>query len=67
LSGTVVLRIVVNAEGYAENITVVRKLGLGLDEKAVEAMQKWRFKPASGPDGTPVATVVPVEVTFRLR
>jgi TonB family protein len=66
LSGGVVLRIVVTAEGNAENITVVRNLGLGLDEKAVEAVQKWRFKPASGPDGNPVATVVPVEVTFRL-
>ena len=67
LSGSVVLRLVVTAEGTAENITVVRKLGLGLDEKAVEAVQQWRFKPASGPDGNPVATVVPVEVTFRLR
>jgi len=67
LSGSVVLRLVVTAEGNAENITVVSKLGLGLDEKAVEAVQQWRFKPASDPDGNPVATVVPVEVTFRLR
>jgi TonB family protein len=67
LSGSVVLRIVVNAEGNAEEITVVKKLGMGLDEKAIETVKNWRFKPADGPDGNPVASVVPIEVTFRLR
>ena len=37
-----------------------------LEEKAVEAVRGWRFKPAIGPNGKPVATLVPVEVTFRL-
>jgi protein TonB len=45
---------------------VVKGPGLGLEEKAVEAVKQWRFKPALGPSGKPVAVVVPIEVTFRL-
>jgi TonB family protein len=40
--------------------------GNGLEEKAIEAVRSWRFRPAVGPDGHPVATMVPIEVTFRL-
>ena len=65
-SGSVMLSIVVNTDGKAEDIKVVKSLGMGLDEKAVEAVRKWRFKPAMK-DGTPVAAKVPIQVTFRLR
>jgi TonB family protein len=41
-------------------------LGYGLDEEAYNTIKKWKFKPATEKDGTPVAAVVPVEVTFRL-
>ena len=37
------LSIVVNTDGKAEQIKVVKSLGMGLDEKAIEAVQKWRF------------------------
>ena len=63
--GVVVLSVVVTSEGKATNIQVIKGPGLGLDEKAVEAVRKWRFKPAMK-DGMPVATKVPLEVTFRL-
>jgi TonB family protein len=66
-SGSVVLQVVVTAEGRAENISVVRKAGYGLEQNAIETVKKWQFRPAKGPDGNPVATVVPVEVTFRIR
>lgn len=66
-NGSFVLRIIVTADGRAENVTVGKGPGLGLEESAIEAVSKWRFKPAHGPDGNPVATLVPVEVTFRLR
>jgi periplasmic protein TonB len=46
-------------------LKVVRALGLGLDEKAIEAVQKWRFKPGVK-DGRPVAVAATVEVNFRL-
>jgi len=64
--GVVVLSVVVTTEGKATNIQVTKGPGLGLDEKAVDAVRKWRFKPAMK-DGKPVPTKVPIEVTFRLK
>jgi len=66
-NGSVVLQVVVTADGRAENISVVRKAGYGLEQNAIETVKKWQFRPARGPDGDPVATVVPIEVTFRIK
>jgi protein TonB len=63
--GTVVLMIVVDDKGMPRSIRVVRPLGLGLDEKAIEAVQKWRFRPAMK-DGHAVNVEATVEVNFRL-
>jgi len=63
--GTVVLWIVVDAQGNVADCRVVKPLGLGLDEKAVEGVKVWKFKPAMR-NGTPVAVRVMMEVTFRL-
>jgi TonB family protein len=64
-SGTVLLSIVVDEHGLPRNIKVVRPLGLGLDEKAIEAVSHWRFRPGMK-GGRPVATQAQVEVNFRL-
>jgi TonB family protein len=61
-----VLQAVITPDGRATEIEVVKGPGLGLEEKAVEAVKTWRFKPAIGPNGKPVAVIVPIEVTFRL-
>jgi TonB family protein len=63
--GTVLLSIVVDETGKTRDIKVLRALGLGLDEKAIEAVMKWRFRPAVK-DGKPVAVAANVEVNFRL-
>lgn len=63
--GAVLLSIVILPDGTTTNIRVIRPLGLGLDEKAIEAVQKWRFRP-SMKDGKPVAVSANVEVNFRL-
>lgn len=63
--GSVTLQIVVNEKGEPTDIRVVKKLGLGLDEKAIEAVAKWRFKPGMK-DGKPVAVIATIEVSFRL-
>jgi len=63
--GTVVLWIVVDAQGNVSDVRVVKPLGLGLDEKAVDTVRTWRFKPALR-NGVPVAVRVGVEVSFRL-
>jgi TonB family protein len=63
--GTVILSIIIDEAGLPRNFRVVRPLGLGLDEKAIEAVQKWRFRPGYK-DGKPVAVMANVEVNFRL-
>src|SRR3569623_512417 len=64
-SGSVLLSIVVNTDGKAEDIKIVKSLGMGLDEKAIEAVQKWRFRPGKN-KGTPVKVKAQIEVNFRL-
>ena len=66
IEGTVVLTVEVNRDGLAQNIKVVRSLGMGLDEKAIEAVRKWKFKPGEK-DGRPVVVAATIEVHFRLR
>ncbi len=63
--GTVVLYVVVDEKGNPRDLKVVRALGLGLDQKAIEAVQKWRFKPGLK-DGKPVPVAAQIEVNFRL-
>jgi periplasmic protein TonB len=63
--GTCVLGLIVGADGRPTNIHVVTSLGMGLDEKAMEAVRNWKFEPGQK-DGRPVATAVNVEVDFHL-
>jgi periplasmic protein TonB len=63
--GTVVLWLVVGPDGKPRDIKVLRTLGLGLDEKAIEAVKNWRFEPAMK-DNKPVAVQINVEVNFHL-
>jgi periplasmic protein TonB len=63
--GTCVLWLIVGPDGRTRDIKVARTLGLGLDEKAIEAVKQWKFEPAMK-DGKPVAVQINVEVSFRL-
>ena len=63
--GTVLLYIQVDPSGKATNLRVLHSLGLGLDEKAMEAVKKWKFKPGVK-DGKPVTVEAQIEVNFRL-
>jgi periplasmic protein TonB len=63
--GTVVLFVVVDEHGNPRDIRVIRPLGLGLDQKAVEAVEKWKFNPGKK-DGKPVPVQAQIEVNFRL-
>jgi len=63
--GTVMLYVQIDASGHATHIQVVKSLGLGLDEKAIEAVQKWKFSPGKK-DGKPVTVEATIEVNFRL-
>jgi TonB family protein len=66
LQGTVVLYLVIDEKGKVTNPKIQRSLGLGLDEKALECVAKWRFKPGMKSDGTPVSTSATIEVNFRM-
>jgi len=63
--GAVLLSLVVDETGKPIDIKVVRPLGLGLDEKAIEAVSQWKFKPGTL-NGKPVKVQAQIEVTFRL-
>jgi TonB family protein len=64
-NGTVMLKLLVDSDGAPQLVRVVRAIGFGLDEKAVEAVSQWRFIPGTE-NGTPVKVMANVEVTFRL-
>lgn len=63
--GEVTLLVTIGTDGRARNLTVVRSLGMGLDEKAKEAVRTWRFDPAKK-DGRPVAVQMNIIVNFHL-
>ena len=63
--GTVLLWVIVAPDGRARDVKIARTLGMGLDEKAIEAVRTWKFEPAMK-DGRPVAVQINVEVNFRL-
>lgn len=66
VTGEVVLEIVVRRDGTVGDVRILRRLGSGLDERAIEAVRQWRFAPARL-KGTPVDVVVEVAVEFKLR
>ncbi|HEY1679853.1 MAG TPA: energy transducer TonB [Candidatus Sulfotelmatobacter sp.] len=63
--GVVTLMVVVGKDGRTHDLRVRQSLGMGLDEKAIEAVKNWRFRPAML-NGQPVASQIAVEVDFRL-
>lgn len=66
VTGDVVLEIVVLSDGTVGDVRILQRLDAGLDERAVEAVRRWRFAPARM-RGTPVDVLVEVAVEFRLR
>jgi len=64
--GVVLVGLIVDKQGNPQNVHVVRSLGMGLDEKAIEAVKKYKFKPAMRDGKVPVAVPLNIEVNFRL-
>ena len=63
--GTCILWLIVGPDGKPRDVKVARALGMGLDQKAIEAVRRWKFAPAMK-DGQPVAVQINVQVSFRL-
>lgn len=64
--GVCLVSLIVDAQGNPQNPRVVRPLGMGLDEKALEAVRQYKFKPALKDGRTPVPVMITVEINFRL-
>jgi len=64
--GVCIVSLIVDAQGNPQNPRIVRALGMGLDEKALEAVRKYKFKPAMKDGRTPVPVPMNIEVNFRL-
>jgi len=64
-SATCVIQIIVNKLGEVVNVRVVKPVGLGLDENAVNTVRNWKFRPAMR-EGVPVNVRMLVEISFRL-
>jgi protein TonB len=63
--GTVIVAVVIGVDGHVYNPRILRPLGLGLDQKALEAVKLWRFEPARR-NGQPVQVAADIEVNFHL-
>jgi TonB family protein len=63
--GVSVVSLVVDAQGMPRHVHTIRKLGMGLDEKAIEAVRQYKFEPSTL-HGKPVAVAITIEVNFRL-
>ncbi|HKW57554.1 MAG TPA: TonB family protein [Candidatus Acidoferrum sp.] len=66
VQGAVTLRVLVGADGRAQDIRIIRGIGVGLDDRAVETVRNWKFLPAHDASKRAVPTWVTVEAVFRL-
>lgn len=66
IEGVVVLRLLIDAEGKLEAVTIVSDPGDGFGAAAVAAVREFRFSPAKV-DGKPVATSIPFKFSFKLK
>jgi len=66
IQGSIFIEAVILRDGRPTQIRVVRGLGFGLDENAIEMVRKWRFRPATGPDGSAADVRMVIELAFRL-
>ncbi len=64
--GVCLVSLIVNAQGNPVNVHIARSLGMGLDEKALEAIRQYKFRPAMRNGKTPVPVQINIEVDFRL-
>jgi protein TonB len=66
IQGPVVLSLMIDTQGRAHKIRVTRSLDKGLDQEAIDAIEKWHFAPGIK-DGKPVRAAATIEVNFRLQ
>jgi TonB family protein len=65
ITGVVTMYVVIDTDGRAKNSRILKGVGYGLDEKALEAIQQWTFQPGTR-GGDPVRVEAQIEINFRL-
>jgi len=66
LQGMCIISLIIDAYGMPQNLHMIKSLEPGMDQNAMDAVRRYRFKPAMMKDGTPVPTMITVEVDFHL-
>ena len=66
LEGSVFLHVLVGADGLAVRIQMLRGIGMGLDERAIETVRNWKFKPARDASGRTIPAWVTIQTTYHL-
>jgi protein TonB len=64
--GTCIVQVTISADGRVSHPVIIQPLGLGLDQKAIQAVLSWRFLPAKDKNGRPIAVTARVELNFHL-
>jgi TonB family protein len=64
--GVCIVALIVDTQGNPQNVHVIRSLGMGLDENAVEAVKQYKFRPAMLDGETPVPVAITVQIGFHL-
>ena len=59
------LKVVIDTDGLAKDIQVLKSQGMGLDEQAVIAITQWKFQPGMK-DGAPIPVQAQIEINFKL-
>jgi protein TonB len=66
IQGVVIVQAIIDKEGNVTNVKILKGLPMGLDQSAVDAVKRWRFKPATL-SGKPVSVYYNLTVNFRIQ
>jgi TonB family protein len=67
IQGVVIVQAIIDKTGAVTSVKLLKGLPMGLDEAAVEAIKRWKFKPATLSDGRPVAVYYTLTINFQLQ
>lgn len=67
IQGIVIVEAIIDKQGNVTNVKVLKGLPMGLDQAAVDAVKKWKFEPATLPDGRPVDVIYTLTVNFQMQ
>ena len=67
IQGVVIVQAIIDKEGNVTSVKLLKGLPMGLDTAALDAIKRWKFKPATLADGRPVAVYYTLTVNFQLQ